>query len=119
MLKWRRETILDIYNLILAAFVFVSPWLLSYVRDAAIENAWITGAVGVALTLAALLLFAEWEEWALGAVALWLIVSPWVLGFAHTRAMHVDIGIGIAIAYIAALELWLLHYSPSDQSTQC
>jgi hypothetical protein len=34
--------------------------------------------------------------------------SPWVLGFAHTRAMHFSIGIGSAVAFLAALELFLI-----------
>jgi len=41
-----------------------------------------------------------------------LIASPWVLGFAHTRAMHVSIGLGAMVAFIAALELWLVSYEP-------
>jgi hypothetical protein len=36
-------------------------------------------------------------------------VSPWLLGFAHTRAMHFSIGVGIVIAFLAVLDLWL-HY---------
>jgi SPW repeat len=41
-----------------------------------------------------------------------LIASPWVLGFAHSRAMHVSIGLGAAVAFFAALELWLANYEP-------
>jgi len=35
-----------------------------------------------------------------------------VLGFQHTTAMHVSIAIGLVVAYIAALDLWLIHYGP-------
>ena len=30
MLKWRRESVLDIYNLVLALFLFITPWLFAY-----------------------------------------------------------------------------------------
>jgi len=40
----------------------------------------------------------------------WIVASPWLLGFPHTIAMHVFIGIGIVVMYLAALELWLIHY---------
>jgi hypothetical protein len=40
-------------------------------------------------------------------LGLWLVVSPWLLGFAHTGAMHFSLGIGTAIAFLASLELWL------------
>lgn len=46
----------------------------------------------------------------------WLIVSPWVLGFAHTKAMHWAIGIGIVSLYLSSLELWMIHYDqPGEQ----
>jgi hypothetical protein len=41
-------------------------------------------------------------------LGIWLVASPWILGFAHTRAMHFSIGIGLAITFLAALELFLL-----------
>jgi len=27
MKKWRKESVLDLYNLVLAMFLFMSPWL--------------------------------------------------------------------------------------------
>ncbi|HEY2572510.1 MAG TPA: SPW repeat protein, partial [Verrucomicrobiaceae bacterium] len=67
----------------------------------------LSGAAIICLSLAAILAFSIWEEWANLALGLWLVASPWILGFAHTRAMHFAIGIGAAIAFLAALELWL------------
>jgi hypothetical protein len=50
--------------------------------------------------------------------AIWLISAPWTLGYAHTRAMHVSIGAGIIVGYLAGLRLWLAHYRlPSDKNT--
>jgi hypothetical protein len=45
-------------------------------------------------------------------VGIWVLVSPWVLGFAGTTAMQVHVVIGIIVAVLAALEIWLLYQRP-------
>jgi hypothetical protein len=35
-----------------------------------------------------------------------------VFGFQHTRAMFINLAVGILITYLALLELWLIHYRP-------
>jgi hypothetical protein len=57
------------------------------------------------VSLAALLAFAEWEVWVVLLAGLWMVLSPFVLGFQHTTAMHVSIGIGLAVSYLAVLDL--------------
>jgi SPW repeat len=104
---WRRESVLDLYNLLLAALLFVSPWLFKLSNTAAKMDLWAGGAVIAAISLAAIAAYASWEEWTNVAVGLWLVISPWALGFAHTRAMHYSIGIGAVVAFFALLELWL------------
>ena len=115
MRSWRREAALDVYNLAIGAFLFVSPWLLGLTVENARLDSFAIGAAIVVLSLAAMVVFAEWEEWLSLLLACWLIVSPWVLGFAHTRAMHWAIGIGCVSLFMSALELWLLHYDRPDQ----
>ena len=112
MLRRRPEAVLDIYTLTLGAFLFVSPWLFAFSHGVAGTDLRASGAAIAAASIAALLMFAEWEEWIVLVAALWLVVSPFALDFAHTAAMRVSIGVGLAVAYIAALELWLLHYGP-------
>ena len=104
---WRRESVLDLYNLLLAAFLLASPWLFKLSNGAARIDLWAGGAVVAAISLAAIAAYANWEEWANVAVGLWLIISPWALGFAHMRAMHYSIGIGAVVIFFALLELWL------------
>ncbi len=53
----------DVANLILGAFLFLTPWLFGYAMGAESWNAWIAGAVIAVLSIAALSAFAEWEEW--------------------------------------------------------
>jgi len=112
MRKRRPEAILDVYNLVLGAALFVSPWLFAFSQGAASIDARLGGAAIVTASIAALLVFAEWEEWIELLAGLWMVASPFVLGFQHTTAMHVSIAIGLVVAYIAALDLWLIHYGP-------
>ena len=118
MRKFRREAVMDIYNLIIGAFLFVSPWVFGYTREVVRLDAWAVGAAVVVLSLAAMLLFAEWEEWLSALLACWLIVSPWVLGFTHTTAMHWSIGLGIAMLSLSLLELWMIHFDQSAEQLQ-
>ena len=73
--------------LVLGVLLFFTPWFFQYVGAfAAAWNAWIGGALLVGLAVVALQRFAEWEEWVMGGVGVWLILSPWLLGFAEVAA---------------------------------
>lgn len=119
MRKWQRESVLDLYNLLLAALLFVSPWLFRLTNRSGKMDLWATSAVIAVISLAAMIAYKDWEEWANLLLGVWLIASPWLLGFAHTRAMHFSIGIGVVVAFLAALDLWL-HYDAThfDSSRQ-
>ena len=116
MRTWRRESALDLYNLVLAAILLISPWLFTLTNKTARIDLWASSAAVMLISLAAIAAFAKWEEWANLLLGIWLIASPWILGFAHTRAMHFSIGVGLAIAFLAALELFLLY--DADQAHQ-
>lgn len=109
MRKWRDESILDLYNLVLAALLFVSPWFFAHRNGTAIIDLRASGAAIAVISLAAMFAIAYWEEWTNFLAGVWLIVSPWVLGFTHTSAMHFSIAVGAAVAFLAALELWLMY----------
>ena len=112
-IRWRRETTLDVYNLVLAVFLFVAPWLFSYAYGSARADDWVSSTIVIATSVAALLAFSEWEEWIGLIVGLWVLASPWLLGFPHARATAVNVGVGLLITYMSALELWLIHYDPA------
>jgi SPW repeat len=116
MVKWRRESALDLYNLLLAMFLFISPWLFARASEAATVDLLVSGAAIAILSLGAMVAFAIWEEWANLLLGIWLIVSPWLLGFAHTSAMHCSIGVGVTVAFLAALELWLVYDAAHPES---
>lgn len=117
MRRWQRESVLDLYNLVLAVLLFVSPWLFALTNPTARIDLWAGSAAIAVLSLAAIVAYASWKEYANLLLGAWLIVSPWVLGFAHTRAMHYSIGFGAVVAYLAIIELWLRYEaSHSDQA---
>lgn len=119
MKKWQSESILDLYNLLLAIVLFASSWL--FIRgsgNATVQDdLWATSLAIAMISLASIVAYANWEEWANLLLGIWLIVSPWALGFAHTRAMHFSIGVGAAVAFLAALELWLRFEAASRESS--
>jgi len=107
MRKWRAESVLDLYNILLALILFVAPWFLAHASRSAVFDLRLSSAAIIILSLAAILAFSIWEEWVNLLLGFWLIVSPWLLGFAHTRAMHYSIAIGAAVAFFVLLDLWL------------
>ena len=107
----RKGAILDVYNLTLGVFLFASPWLLGFAGGIAGEDVWVSGILICLFSLVALLAFREWDEWANLVLGAWLIGSPWLLGFPHTRAMHVTTAVGLVVFYLSGLELWLFRYS--------
>jgi len=69
-------------------------------------NAGLVGLALMALALGAMLLPQTWEGWSEAALALWLLVSPWALGFsAIDSALFAAVGTGTVIL---ALALWAL-----------
>lgn len=102
MKRWQ-----DWVNLLLGLWLIVSPWALAFSNNgAALWNALIVGAIFVVLSLLALSDAQPWEEWSELVVALWLLVSPWVLGFsglsaAMWNAVIVAVLVGV-LAYTAA-----------------
>src|ERR1700760_982635 len=110
-MKFRRTSALDCYAVAFGLFLFVSPWLFAYVSEKVRIEVWAAGAAITAISIATIVAFSDWEEWLNLLLGVWLIVSPWVIGFVHTRAMHVSILIGAMVAFLAALELWLAQFA--------
>lgn len=98
----------DAGNFVLGAWLFFSPWILGYAAEqTAAWNAWIFGAVIAAVAAGALYAYQRWEEWLNAALGVWLVISPWALGFtAAATAMYNAIVVGLivlALAFWAAM----------------
>lgn len=108
----------DIANSILGALLFVSPWALGYAgTEMAARASWIGGAVVAVLALAAIVKFAEWEEWLNLLVGLAVIAAPYYLGFANVvRAVSAHYALGALLVLSTGWELWRVHH-PSPRMT--
>jgi hypothetical protein len=104
-----RPSALDIYTLACGVFLVASPWIFGFTRAAGRLDTEVAGYVLIALSAAGVLAFAAWEEWFKVALGLWLIGAPWLLGFAHSSAMHVSIAVGVIVTFLTLLEIWLAH----------
>jgi uncharacterized membrane protein HdeD (DUF308 family) len=104
----------DWANLVLGALLFLSPWVLGYTADQhAHWNAWISGVVIAVIAIGALSMFQEWEEWLNLIAGIWVVVAPWILGFAAiTAAMVTHVVIGLLVAAAAAWEIWEVRHRP-------
>lgn len=97
----------DAVNAVLGFMLILSPMALSYtVETVATTNAVVIGLALVAAALGAMLTPNAWEEWTETILGLWMMMSPWVLGFAaHMTPMYVAVGCG---AFVVLLALWTL-----------
>jgi SPW repeat len=111
-MRLHRAFALDGYELAFGLFLFISPWLFAYASEQARIDIWGTGGLIATISMAAIVTFSNWEQWLNLALGIWLVISPWALGFMHTKAMHVSILVGAMVAFMAALELWLAHFEP-------
>jgi predicted ferric reductase len=95
----------DAVNLILGVWLIISPWILGFVTDyTPIWDAWVIGVVIAIAALAALISFNQWEEWVNAVLGVWLVLSPFILGFAHqTYATWNNVVVGVIVAILA---LW-------------
>ena len=116
MRRLKRNAILEIYQLVLALFLFVSPWLFAFAHGTLRIDTWVSAALVAIVSFIALVAFRDWEEWINCILGLWIALSPWILGFQHTAAMVVNVAVGFLIAYLALLELWLTHYHSSSEN---
>ena len=85
----------DWVNVLLGLWVFGSPWLIEHTMITEVPgggllgmwNAWVVGLVVVVIAGIAVYAYKAWEEWTNIALGLWLLVSPWVLGFSKSAAL--------------------------------
>lgn len=104
----------DVINLMLAVWLFLSPWIAGFAgMVVGASTAWLTAIAIAVVAIAALARLAEWEEWINLALGIWLLISPWAIGIASIQGAMMSLLLtGIAVAALAALEIWMLHRPP-------
>jgi hypothetical protein len=92
----------DWANLVLAVWLFISPWVLQFGSNAptvepaagatavqavsnAAWNAWVLGVIVFLVSLSAIGRMEFWQEWINLILGAWIFVAPWALGFAGDR----------------------------------
>ena len=97
----------DPINALMGLLVVLSPWALGFqATTPAMVNAVIVGVALIAAAMGAIFVPRAWEEWTEGVLGLWLMVSPWTLGFStHRDAKLATVAAGLVILVLA---LWTL-----------
>lgn len=97
----------DPVNALLGAWLILSPWAMGFAdRQVAMAGCVAVGALLLATALGAIFVPKAWEEWVEVALGVWLMASPWLLGFADLAvAMQVAVWTGLAVTVLA---LWVL-----------
>ena len=97
----------DAVNVLLGVWLVLSPWALAFQGDALVtSNVVLVGLALVATALGAILVPRAWEEWTEAFIGLWLMASPWVLGFYGLR--QAMFGAMITGLVVIVLAMWTL-----------
>jgi hypothetical protein len=109
----RGGSVQDWVNFICGVLLFISPWALGFSGDImAARTAWVGGVVIGVMGLAALVQFAEWEDWIAMVAGVLTIIAPWVFGFAAVHfALWACVILGFVVAIASVSEIWMVHHS--------
>ena len=111
--SWRvGKSVQDWINLICGVLLFISPWALGFSGDmTAARTAWVGGVVIAIMGLAALIQFAEWEDWVALVAGVLMIIAPFVVGFAAVGyAAWAFVVLGLIVAVASVSEIWMIHH---------
>jgi hypothetical protein len=105
MRRWQ-----DWVNLVLGLWLFTSPWTLDYSGTTAAWNAYVVGAGIVVFAALATYMPKAWEEVLNTLFGVWLVLAPFMLGFATMTgvAFHTVV-IGVLVT---AFAVWAMFSDP-------
>jgi hypothetical protein len=97
----------DPVNALLGAWLVLSPWAANFTdNQVAMVNFVVVGLLLIATAIGAIMMPKAWEEWVEVALGVWLMASPWLLGFANLGlAMQNAVFVGLLVTVLA---LWVL-----------
>lgn len=97
----------DWINGLLGLWIIASPWALKHTMTSdtgnlAMWNLWTVGVAILVIVAIALFRFRAWEEWTNALLGLWLLASPWLLGFSSSTALMWNAAIIGALVWVFA-----------------
>jgi hypothetical protein len=121
---WQSNHWQDWANLVLAIWLFISPWVINFGASAvattgaaagtavtpaasnAAWNAWVLGVIIFLVAISAIGRLRAWQEWVNLLLGIWLFVAPWALGFTQLGGAAWDHWIvGVLVFLLAASDL--------------
>jgi hypothetical protein len=98
----------DWLGMLLGVLIGISPWLAGQQDSIVVMwNAVLVGALVIALAELELVALQRWEEIGEMLCGLWLIVSPFALGYAAAGDLRFwHFGLGAVVVLLGAIELW-------------
>jgi hypothetical protein len=97
--------------------ILVSPWPAGYaMAQPALANAVIVGALLLTGAILAAVIGHAWAECGIAALGIWLLMSPWVLGFVDAASIRVAVVMGGVVLLLAGAALaaeWRAGRSPA------
>jgi hypothetical protein len=91
-----------VINIILGAWLIISPWILGYTSTAAQWNQTILGIIVVGLAiLRGLAPRQQWLSFLTGLVAIWAIIAPFILTYDRSVAYWNEIIVAIVVGILA------------------
>ena len=105
--------IASLINVVAGMYLFLSPWI--FPENLNTAGAWNCVFFGVVVAILALdkmsLAYQVWLSWINAAIGLWVIISPWVLGFSS------GVGITWTCVVTGAVILGLAVFSAIESPT--
>ena len=100
-------TVTSLVSAAAALSLAASPWLAGFTGDAiAAGNAVLCGMLMLSFTAAAILQVRDWRSWMNLVPGVWVLLSPWILGFAtHMAAGAIHFVIGLIVSIVSWIEL--------------
>jgi SPW repeat len=98
----------DWLSMLLGVVIGISPWLAGQQDNLVINwNAFLVGAVVIALGALESIALSRWEEGAEMVAGAWLIASAFIFGYAGAGPLRYwHYVLGAAVVLLGALELW-------------
>lgn len=106
------RSFLEWVTAVAGAWTLLSVWILPWADPTLVlggvaqVNHLLVGGAVVVLALAGVFAFRIWEEWILALLGLWLVASPWLLGFSNMGAFALsDVIVGL---FVMATSGWVV-----------